>query len=444
LGFHLGWPEIAKWIDRSEAVFLKKLSRNDSSWADDPGKHQYGFFIPSEIAKSDFFPPLKSTNPAKPHIFDVAYMTLWPASGELRESTIKHYSNKGGEYHHTGVPKDQFLALTPASLLLAGRLAHPVGKASWWFFVVDSASEEAEIIENAFGLSADFHYGLFNPDIIKRGLTDAELLLEEIEQAITKGTLDRFVAEQALPPSAALAELAQKEWLRENGLDSLNPFHLNCPGDVVMRISRDIEFAIYRVHEMRFRAAQVAQLLTRGGASPVRNMVLDFARLDAIFLSASQTRKSRAGRSFEHHMKRLFLDGSIRHEEQMVLSGRRPDFVLPDVQTLNKKGDAIIVSLKTTLKERWKQVGMERLGGDVFLATVDDRVSSDVITEMQAQKIMLLVPESLKKSTETEYGKHDNVVTFRVFFDDEVKNKRPALILPLEGSIKTPAQSRLL
>src|SRR5690606_30687507 len=106
--------------------------------------------------------PLRNTNPDKPYIFDVAYSTLWPASGELKTSTIKHYSNKGSEYHHTGVPKDQFSALTPASLLLSGKLTVPEGEASWWFMVIDSATEDAEIIENAFGLSADFHFGLFN------------------------------------------------------------------------------------------------------------------------------------------------------------------------------------------------------------------------------------------------------------------------------------------
>lgn len=443
MGFHPGWPEIARLIDRSESVFLKKLSRNDSSWADDSRKHQSGFFIPVEIATSGFFPRLENVNPDKPHIFEVSYATLWPASAELKTSTIKHYSNKGGEYHHTGVPKDQFHALTPASLLLSGRLRELEGGASHWFVVVDSASQEAEIIENAFDLEVGFHHGLFKPEDIRRGLSDAEILLEEIEHALKTGTLAQFVAQQALPPSADLAAMAQQAWLNETGMDALDPFRMRFPGDAVMRISRDIEYALYRVREMRLRAAEVVQLLVRGGKDPVRNVVLQFAQLDATFLSAAQTRKSRAGRSFEHHMQRLLRDGRIRHEEQVVLGGRRPDFVLPDVKTLDKKGDAIIVSLKTTLRERWKQVGMERLGSDVFLATVDDRVSGEAIDEMQRHDIWLLVPESLKNSTETEYKKHGNVVTFRDFFDEEVKRKRPALLLPFEIGSDRSAQKDL-
>src|SRR5215831_514175 len=291
MGFHPGWPEIQKWIGLSDSIFLKKLSRNDSSWADDSDKHQSGFFIPVEIAKSKYFPPLENTNPNKPHIFDLAYTTIWPASGEVKSSTIKHYSNKGNECHHTGVPKEQFKSLTPASLLISGRLVNPVGEASHWFMVIDSADEEAEIVENVFSLAVDFHSGLFDPEIIKSGLSDAERLLEDIERALKDGTIDRFVGKQTLPSSAKLATVAQEEWLRKNGFDSLDPFKLPCPGDAVMRISRDIEYSIYRVHEMRLRAAQVAQLLVHNGENPIRNMVLGFAQLDSIFLSASQMRK---------------------------------------------------------------------------------------------------------------------------------------------------------
>jgi hypothetical protein len=443
MGFHPGWPEIAQWIDRSEQLFLKKLSRNDSSWADDTRKHQSGFFIPGEIATSGYFPRLRNVNRMKPHIWEASYLTFWPASAERKESAIKHYSNKGGEYHHTRVPKDQFIGLTPASLLLSGKLIEPQGGASHWFVVIDSASQEAEIIENAFGLEAGFHYRLYSPREIGRGLSDAELLLAEIEKALKSGTLARFVAQQALPSSAEFAAMAQKKWLDENSMATLDPYLIKCPGDAVMRISRDIEYALYRAREMKLRAAEVAQLLARGNRDPIRNMVLEFAQLDAIFLSAAQTRKSRAGRSFEHHMKRLLQDGRVRHEEQVVLGGRRPDFVLPDVRTLNRKGDALVVSLKTTLRERWKQVGMERLGSGLFLATVDDRVSGEVITEMGRHDICLLVPESLKSSKETDYKKHGNVITFRQFFDDEVRRKRPMLVLPLTGGLDTHGQNGL-
>ncbi|MDP1699285.1 MAG: type II restriction endonuclease [Xanthomonadaceae bacterium] len=124
-----------------------------------------------------------------------------------------------------------------------------------------------------------------------------------------------------------------------------------------------------------------------------------------MFLSASQTRRSRSGRSFEHHVARVFRGGRIRHEEHAVFDDRRPDFVLPDVATLRSKtrhfDEAVVVSLKTILRERWKQLSLERFNNDIFLATVDDRVTAAAISNMAENGIHLLVPESLNKSKET-------------------------------------------
>jgi hypothetical protein len=445
MGFHPEWNDISGWIDRSQRIFIKKLSRNDTSWADSAKNgHQNGFFIPRPVAESNFFPQLKNSNPAKPHIFDVKYPTFWPASGETRISTIKHFSvrNPGKvnakpryEWQHTGMSKEQFQTLSPASLLLVGKLKQAVSEATYWFMVVDSVSEEAEIIETVFELDADFHFGLFDPALLVAPTSTIDHLIAELAQAIKDGTLEQFIKKQVLPSPEILAKQAQTKWLNENGLSNMNPFSLADPGDAVMRISRDIEYAIYKEAELRFRAAQVARILLHGGSDPVANLVHGFPELDSIFLSAAQTRKSRAGLSFERHVERLFKDGRIRYGAQAVFGGRRPDFVLPNVKRLNAKGDVVIVSLKTTLRERWKQLAMEKPFGAIFLATVDDRVSGEAIDEMGRNAISLVVPESLKKAAESAYEDYSNVITFRQFFDDEVKAKRPSLILPLQTTV---------
>lgn len=59
------------------------------------------------------------------------------------------------------------------------------------------------------------------------------------------------------------------------------------------------------------------------------------------------------------------------------------------------------MSLKTILRERWKQLSLERFNNDIFLATVDDRVTAAAISNMAENGIHLLVPESLNKSKET-------------------------------------------
>jgi len=430
MGFHPEWPEIEDWISRSSQILVKKLSRNDCSWADDPGKHQAGFYVPSSIQKSGFLPELHNTNPEKPHILDALYNTFWPASGEMKELALKHYTNKGPEFHCTRVPREQFSGLSPASLLIGGKLKTPVGTATHWFIVVDSTCLEAEIIETVFSIDADFHFGLFTPDVISAVVSCEERLIAELNAALRDGTLDRYIAGKRLPDPADLARQAQESWLRESGLSSLDPFSMQTPGDAVMRISRDVEFSLYKQAELHQRASQAAGILLRGG-DPVAALVRGFGALDQLFLSAAQTRKSRAGLSFEHHIKRLLVDGRIRHEAQVVLGGRRPDFVLPTASALNDRNrtESLILSLKTTLRERWKQLGMERKHGAVFLATVDDRVSAPAIEEMTRNDIILVVPESLKKSKEACYAGNDGVITFYDFFQDQIRKRRPSLVI---------------
>ncbi|MGH8054680.1 MAG: type II restriction endonuclease [Stenotrophomonas sp.] len=440
---HLEWNEISTWLKRSEQIFIKKLSRNDCGWADSAKNgHQNGFLIPRLIAESNFFPALKNSNPEKPHIYDVEYSTFWPASSEIKISTIKYFSLRNPEnkdkakpryeWQHTGVPKEHFQKLSPASLLLVGKLKQPLSGASHWFIVIDSESEEASIIETYFNLDADFHFDLFDPSMVDARDPFADQLVDELAQAIRDGSLETYIKRQAIPSPRTLATQAQAVWLDENTSDELNPFDIKRPGDAVMRISRDIEYAIFKRAEIRFRAAQVARILLHGGSDPLSNLVRGFPELDSIFLSAAQTRKSRAGLSFEYHVERLFKDGRIRHEAQAILGGRRPDFVLPSVATLNSKTETVIVSLKTTLRERWKQLALEKSFGQIFLATVDDRVSGEAIDEMGRNSIALVVPESLKKAKESAYDGYENVITFRQFFDSEVKERRPSLLLSLE------------
>ncbi|MFK0033576.1 type II restriction endonuclease [Pseudomonas monteilii] len=439
----MGWSEIHDWLLRSERVFIKKLSRNDTSWADtsDNG-HQNGFYIPRKIAESDFFPALKNINPDKPHIFEAEYDTLWPASSEIKTSMIKYFSlrNPGVagkekpryEWHHTGVPKEQFRGVSPASLLLVGKLARASDGVGYWCMVVDSVSDEAEIIETEFKLGASFHFGFYDPLSLAKPASESDQLVADLLQALNQGQLEQFIASQQFPSPEILAKQAQAAWLKESGEYDMNPFEIKNPGDAVMRISRDIEYSLYKRAELKFRAAQVAKIIMRADGHPIANLVREFHLIDSIFLSAAQTRKSRAGRSFEQHVERLLRDANVNYEAQVVFGGRRPDFVLPDIRELNEKGDAVILSLKTTLRERWKQLALEKPLGAIFLATVDDRVSAEAVDEMERNSITLVVPESLKKkSNESVYYGRGNVITFKEFFDFEIKNKRPTLVCKL-------------
>lgn len=431
------WWKIQTLASQSTELFVKKLSRNDTSWADDSGKHQAGLYIPRPIREAGFFPELQANNPAKPHIFHAECTVLWPQTGEITLSNMRHYSNKGPETHFTGLPKPLFQGLTPASLILSGRLAQPISDCSYWIIVLDSATEEAELLETVLDLEAEFHYGLFEPsrfeDASRLARDETHELIERLQSALKNGTLPELLAEYAdIPNPATIAASARNEWLQTNGFTGLDPWVIPNPGDAIMEISRDIEFRHYRQYELRRRAAELVSLLA-DSSDLVTAIVRRFPEIDRIFLSASQQRKTRAGRSFEHHIAASLTAGHIRFTEQAVTGGRRPDFVMPDLSALRSKKraytEALVLAAKTTLRERWKQVSSERLNCDVFLATVDDRVAASSIREMADADIRLVVPEALKSNNEAHYKGQSNVLSFREFFDSEIRKSRPFLII---------------
>lgn len=430
------WWKIQALVEKSDRLLVKKLSRNDTSWADDSGKHQAGFYIPIAIRESGFFPPLEATNPEKPHIFVAGLNVLWPQTGETTSSNMRHYSNKGPETHFTRLPRALFQDLTPASLLLAGRFSLPVAGCGWWIVILDSAGEEAELLETMLDLPVGFHHGIFSSQEFRSaqraGQDELEELIAQFSDAIRDGTLAKLATQYAaIPDPAAIAKEARDQWLREQGLGVFDPWKIAAPGDAIMTISREIEYRIYRGHELRRRASELLSILCKDSDLPSA-VVRRYPEIDAVLLSASQQRKTRAGRSFEHHIAAALEAGNVRFKEQAVTGGRRPDFVMPDLYTLNSKtraqSDALVLAAKTTLRERWKQVSSERLNCDIYLATVDDRVASTSISEMASAGIQLVVPESLKESGEACYKNQPNVLSFRDFFDEAIRKRRPGLI----------------
>jgi hypothetical protein len=172
-----------------------------------------------------------------------------------------------------------------------------------------------------------------------------------------------------------------------------------------------------------------------GGKTPpdlrtiVTELVTGFDEIyKEVMVSAGQRSKSRAGYSFEQHVQRMLTDGGIPFQEQRFVGNQRPDFILPSLKAYSdptrQRDDALILSLKTLLRERWKQVLSENKSSDLFLGTVDDGIAGSSIEEMRGHGIYLVVPEKLKDSKYAEYKSQENVITFRDFFRTELVKRR--------------------
>lgn len=134
-----------------------------------------------------------------------------------------------------------------------------------------------------------------------------------------------------------------------------------------------------------------------------------FSSMDEFVAMANKVlnrRKSRAGKSLEHHLAAIFDGNHIRYTAQAVTEGnKKPDFLFPSEEAYHDMSFSIdkICSLaaKTTCKDRWRQVLNEanRLRDrNKYLCTMQQGISAAQMDEMQAEKVILVVPKDYIKT----------------------------------------------
>lgn len=142
-----------------------------------------------------------------------------------------------------------------------------------------------------------------------------------------------------------------------------------------------------------------------------------FASVDSFIRTANEVlnrRKSRAGKSLEHHLAALFCGNGIRFDEQAVTEGnKRPDFIFPSADAYHSPAFSVAglatLAAKTTCKDRWRQILNEadRLKGRTkFLCTLQRGVSPAQMAEMAAEQVMLVVPSAYITDYPPEWRGH--------------------------------------
>lgn len=139
-------------------------------------------------------------------------------------------------------------------------------------------------------------------------------------------------------------------------------------------------------------------------------------------LSNTQSRRSRAGKEFEAIIELILLGANIPMDSQGNIGkkyfvnkglGKLVDIVSPGTTeySLNKR-DTVLISAKTTLRERWQEVPEEmgRTGArEMFLVTLDTDISKDVIENLYENNIQLVTTKDIK---ERKYKDNYSVITF--------------------------------
>jgi hypothetical protein len=130
-------------------------------------------------------------------------------------------------------------------------------------------------------------------------------------------------------------------------------------------------------------------------------------------------RKSRAGKSLEHHLQEIFILLKIAFESQVITEdNKKPDFLFPNREAyLNPKFDdkkLCVLASKTTCKDRWRQVLNEadRIKTK-HLFTLQQGISSNQLEEMIKYNVQLVVPKLYLSSFPSQF--HDRIMTLDRF-----------------------------
>ena len=218
-----------------------------------------------------------------------------------------------------------------------------------------------------------------------------------------------------IPQSRELVEELIRDMKQKGELDE---DYLKDFGETFTKMEHQI-YERYLAYEREYLKRCLREFFERfagGGATAVVETVGDHAvALDRLYMTISQSRRSRAGRAFEGIIKGLFAQSHYPFDEQPVINGK-PDFIFPSKKYyMTNPQDCIIFTAKRTLRERWKQILIEgtRVTG-FFLATIDKKISENQLEEMNKNHIRLVVPESIKKN---RYATAPNVITFKDFIE---------------------------
>jgi len=124
----------------------------------------------------------------------------------------------------------------------------------------------------------------------------------------------------------------------------------------------------------------------------------------AYSLSVHNTRKSRAGHSFENHLEFIFSQHDLHFERGVYTEVRsKPDFIFPgssEYQDADFPSSLLtMLGVKTTCKDRWRQVLREaKRISHKHLATLEPGISEHQTTEMQQSNLQLVAPSLLHET----------------------------------------------
>ena len=150
-----------------------------------------------------------------------------------------------------------------------------------------------------------------------------------------------------------------------------------------------------------------------------------------ISLSNTQSRRSRAGKTFEAIIYKVYdyLDYTFDSQSKVGRKtftelglGKKVDSILPNIEAYEKRRNKTIIgTMKTTLRERWQEVAeeIERTKiPEIHLLTADESISKSKAQEMNNHNIIVVAYDWIANSESLKQMK--NIISFEEYLFEEI------------------------
>lgn len=357
----------------SEKIFCKFLSANDTG---ETGAHQSGIYIPKNSTSLIFDTPGE-----KGQNKETFSKIKWQDDFET-DAHFKYYGQGSrNEYRITGFGRNfPFLKSEYTGSLLV-ILKQKNGEYKGYILETE---EDIECFLNYFGIT---------PVETNQLITTNSINSEEKENL----AINEFIKSLSIDfPSSELMSI-EAQRIQNLIYNHVEKIQLN-PDEKLLDWT-EVEYRLFRALEHE----RYGTIIKNG-----------FSDVDKFIEMANQVlnrRKSRAGKSLEHHLSSLFTGNNITFTPQAITEGnKKPDFIFPSIELYHDNSYPVskLASLaaKTTCKDRWRQVLNEadRLRSEnKFLCTLQQAISSAQLEEMKNEKVILVVPEKYIKTYPEKY-----------------------------------------
>lgn len=358
-------------IQRSKKAWCRYITANDTGQT---GGHQSGFYVP-KCAAPLLFDELGRKGENKEKTVSI----LWQ-DDFYTTSRMKYYGQRTrNEYRITRFGRD-FPFLNDeyiGSLLILSKMTD-----SDYVAYVLSSDDDIDGFYAYFNLSPNE-----TNQLITAGGTDPDKKLEMFFQEHVR-ELDDF------PTTLQMSSLAQ---LNFNKAHSISKSDFIKSPDSLLLSWLDAEYRLFRLIEEKIYSGKLKNAF---------ESVDEFVRIANEVLNR---RKSRAGKSLEHHLSELFSKNDLVFEEQALTEGKkRPDFLFPNSSCYHNfefpAKDLVVLGAKTTCKDRWRQVLSEAdRVEEKYLFTLQQGISLSQLKEMSDAKLTLIVSKPYIQSFPKAY-----------------------------------------